>query len=259
MAVVTLPYVPTDGTTLNPDQLNRNWHSAVAGESLYGTLNGNIEGANMDAAFRIRPEHVRPGETFRAREEHGMETLDYYDDLWPSPDSSGQKQWVPIAHVGSRLYVPWDCTCVLYSVSIFYTVFRVRERAIDDGTDVRTGPDIQLALYIDDVRLSYTRRECPITYWPSDTASADAVYLTERESVQTQHLDLQHLSIAGSVDDAQTKAGYHDVSLRLYMPANIGQENLRPPFVDSGLSRIVWDMSHRFRCGIRSARVTAFP
>lgn len=257
MAAITLPYVPVDGDALSPDGLNRNWHSAVAGESLYGELNGNLNAANFAAGFRIRPEHVRAGETFRGREEHGLEALDYYDDLWPSADSADPKQWVPVAGCASRLYVPWNCTCVLYSLSTFYTVFRTRQRVSGSEDDVRTGPDIWLVLYIDDVRLAYTLRGCPITYWPSNSAGDPVNFLVERECCQTQHLDIQHLSIAGSADDAQTKAGYHDVSLRLYMPANTGQESLYTPF--TGADAIVWDMAHRIRFGIRSARVTALP
>ena len=264
MADITYPYTPTNGSVLDVDGLNQDLHSLVDGESIYGELCGNLQAVNLASSFRVRPEHLRPHETARGRQEHSVQTVDFWDLGWPTQDPDADvedKLWVPVAGAQSRVYVPWDASVVLYDLSAFYTVFRTRERPeVDKATEEKVGPDIQLIMYVDNQRLSYTRRETPDTYAPNDLSDPTPQRLKEYEQFRTQHVNLVHLAIQGSeTDDSMTRQGYHDVSLRICVPRNQGVEQLRKPFEDDGLGgRIYYRLSHRIRFGIRSARVLAF-
>jgi hypothetical protein len=115
-------------------------------------------------------------------------------------------------------------------------------------------------MYVDNTRLAYTRRETPMTYAPNDLTDPTPQRLKSYEQFRTQHVNLVHLAIAGSeTDDSMTTRGYHDVSLRIFVPRNQGIENMRKPYADDGVAgRITYRLSHRIRFGIRSARVLAF-
>lgn len=264
MAAITYPYTPANGSVLDVDGLNQDLHSLVDGESIYGELCGNLAAANLASSFRVRPEHLRPHETARGRAEYSPQTIDYWDQGWPTtPASTGEQEklWVPVAQAQARVYVPWDASVVLYDVAAFYTVFRTREREIvGQDTDEKGGPDLELVMYVDNGRLAHTKRETPMTYAPDDLSDPTPQRLLSYEQYRTQHVNLIHMAISGSeTDHEQTTAGYHDVSLRLFAPQNLGAERLRKPFADDGVGgRIDYRLSHRIRFGIRSARVLAF-
>ena len=255
--------MPVTGNVLDPDGLNADLHSATGGVSLYGEACGSIQDANFAAGMRIRAEHVRPQETFRWRSDGMTDTLDYWEDLFhveAAADAddpiAGSTTFIPIAGCGTRLYLPFDCTCVLYNASIFYTVFRMRERGADDVADVRTGPPIMLKLYIDQVAVGYTLRKTPITYHGPNGPSI-ATPPVEKESMQTLHYDCCHLAIAAGGDPSRTTRGYHDVDMRLFIGRNRGVENFRPPFAGAG-SSIQYPLSNRFRCGVRKGLILGF-
>lgn len=254
MATVVPPYVFPTGTVLDPDQMDRDFDSAVDGESVYGEMRGHLQDSNFAGGFRIRPEHIRYGETARLNEDSLTETLDYYDDYTPNDTATEDSEYTPIAGASTRVFLPYAVTCALYSASIFYTVYRVRQRALGAITDTRTGPPIKLKLWVDGTAISHTVRQTPITYWPEKLDTATCEQQLPLEHVLTQHYDCNHLIVGG----AGCAAGYHNVSMRLYIPQNIGQENMWTPYkqIKFGTGdHTTYNMSHRFRCGVRSARV----
>ena len=273
MADITPSYIPADGTTLDPDRWNRNLDSTTAAESIYGELNGRLSDANFDGAAKIRPEHPKPLETFRWKVDTLKPTCDYFQDVFNQsddgdtpPGAGSLDPFIPIAGASTRVYLPYNCSVVMYQVSCFYTLFQMRKRNANTPAEpaiesdaVRTGPVTNLKVYIDGVGLDYTQRRTPRTYWPAriGQAPASSKSLTARENRLTQHLDIAHLALANGSDPTQTQAGWHQIDLRIYVAPNTGYEQFLAPFKLSPNNNIEYPIRHRCRVGIRAARVLA--
>jgi hypothetical protein len=269
MADITLPYAPADGATFTPGPWNLDVESTTAAASLIGELDGRLSDANFAGAARIRPEHPKPYETFRRAEGHLTCTLDYFEDAFTQYNSqteeppSGSDPFITVAGASSRVFLPYDCTSVVYTASMFYTVFQMRSRAQNLETETRTGPVSQYAVYIDGVKVAYSQRRTPRTYFPWElTAPAGhSPSPYENEDLLTAQFNLSHHAIKAGSDPDRCLAGWHQIDLRLYVPPNNGYEYFMPPFHKPGeltTDNTEYPIKHRFRCGIRGAKVLGF-
>lgn len=266
MSDVVLPYVPADGGILSPNQWNSNIESSVVGASLLGEMNGRLSDANFATAARIRPEHPKPYETFRRAEGHLTGTLDYFEDAFVQYSAqteeppAGTDPFVTIAGASARVFLPYACTSVIYTASIFYTVFQMRSRGHVDTAKVRTGPVAQFAIYIDGQKVDYTQRRTPRTYHPirmgAPMASSQPPW--ENEDLLTAQFNLSHQALAAGSDPQRCAAGWHQIDLRLYVPPNGGYEDFLPPYRRPIIANTQYPIKHRFRCGIRGAKVLGF-
>jgi len=264
MADVTPAYVPADGDVFNPDSWNRDLDSATAAESIYGELNGRLSDANFAAAARIRPEHPKPLETFRWRADSLSTTCDYFQDAFNKQDATtddpatGVDPFVAIAGCSTRMYLPYNCSIVVYQVSCFYSVFQMRERAELSGLETRSGPLSQLKMYIDGTGLQYTQRRTPRTYWPMQIAGAavSSDPPVARENWLTQQYNIAHIVYPGATDASRAQAGWHQVDLRIFVPPSAGYEAFAPPYKPAQIN-IEYPIKHRVRVGIRAARILA--
>lgn len=264
MADITLPYTPVDGNTFDPSSWDANLDSAVVASSIYGEMNGLLSDANFAAGAKIRPEHPKPGETFRYAQSHLPETLDYFQDAFDASTSEGDSPvtgsdpFLTVAGASARVFLPYNCTCVWYHVAAFYTLFQMRQRSAGSEAEVRSGPVAQMAMYIDGTKVQYTQRRTPRTYHPYQQAAPAATSPPPRanEAFLASHLDIAHLAISNGSDPTRTQAGWHQVDLRLYIPTNTGQEQFAPPYKPAA-ANIEYPVPTRMRFGVRSARVLA--
>lgn len=263
MADVILPYVPADGATFTPGPWNLNVESTVAAASLMGELNGRLSDANFAAGARIRPEHPKPYETFRRGEGHLACTLDYFEDAFVQYSSqteeapSGTDPFITVAGASARVFLPYDCTSVIYTASMFYTVFQMRSRSFSSTAKVRTGPVSQYAVYIDGKKLDYTQRRTPRTYFAVQMGvpAVSSPPPFENEDLLTSQFNLSHHAIKAGSDPERCLAGWHQIDLRLYVPPNAGYEDFLPPYRRPGIDNVQYPIKHRFRCGIRGAKI----
>lgn len=238
MADITLPYhglsVPplSDASVFSANLYNQCLHTGANAVALYTEVNGRVEDANFEAAMRIRPEHIRPFATFRAGMDGMTEGMDVWDDQFPRGDTPDN--YVVVPGLTRRFYIPFVAALVTYQWSVFYSVYRMRE---DNGA----APEIYLQAFIDEVNLAHSKRRCPRTL---HLQGNDPKML---EGMLTRHYDGYHQS-------TNVAAGLHQLSFRILMPPNDGDNN-----IDLGtfFTAADMDMWHRVHFGIRQARAVA--
>lgn len=254
MAQINYSYTPTAGVVFDRSGWNTDIWSTKDGESVYGELNGHLQDANMDAAFLVQPEHIRPGEGHVSCEGSGQETLTYLDTLFGTKGISAVDtgDWLVVAGAAQRLYVPWDANGVVFNVSAFLTNQRQRETTDPNpAVAVWGGPEMYVCLLIDGELKMHTLRPLPYTYYPNTNPGTADSY-SVREMVLTHHFDLLHLATSG----AEVASGYHDVALAILIPQTQDQEKLVPRYKQ--LPKLALHAArHRIRFGIRSARIIA--
>lgn len=247
MALVVPGYTPADGAAFNTSGWNTDMWSTTDGVSVYGEMNGHLQSANFDAAEKVQPRHIRPGEGFRSEFSGAPETLDFHQTIFGL--SATESDWVPIPGASHRAYLGWTPTCTMLRASCFVTNFRMRQGPAAGQDPVVTGPEEYITLFVDGVRVPNTLRRLPISHWP-DINPGDAKGLLGRETILTHHFDFMILSGAMTV-------GYHDVDIRVQVPQNLGSEQLFPLYNQAALAITTHSVTHRIRGGIRSASIIA--
>lgn len=259
MADVTFPTTLTDGTVLDPVVVDKMVTSGTSGQGLLSEINGHLETANFASTFKVKPELIKPGAVFRHTQTGATDTQDWTDLLFSPNDGTAEgtgdtipsgSKFVGMPGTGSQVYFPYDMTAAMYRVSIFVTVFRMRE-FIDQG-DIGT-PDIFLQLRIDGDVVQSTTCKLPETYRFND--GNNKLFLTDFECLNTRHYDFAYLSIFGA--DTYCNAGWHKLSLRTRIIPNGGTETLAKPYHTAG-DTISYSVEQRLRFGIRNSRIFGY-
>lgn len=254
MAIVVPGYVPADGALFDPTGWNGDIRSTTNGVSVFGELNGHIQNANIAAGELVHARHIRPLENFRAEWGGQTDTTDWYELLWGT-DYDVTNGWLAVPGASRRIYCPWDATAAVLQVSAFGSNLRMREvSAPPAGPDPvpPSGPNMYIAMFIDDVRERSTTRRFPYSYYPSINPGTPE-YFNTREPVMTHHFDLVKVNLL------MTK-GYHDVALKIQIPQNTGKESMYALYAGGAADQLCdHSVTHRIRLGIRAASIIAFP
>lgn len=256
MALVVPGYTPTDATTFNANGWGADVWSTTNGVSINGELNGHIQNANFAAGEELGPRHVRPGEGFRGEYAGTMETVDVVDLLFGSEDLDPAAA-VPVPGTAKRVYVPWNASAVLYTVSCYVTNFRMRKGPATGQDAVWSGPEMLIKVAIDGVQVDCSIRKLPYTCYP-EVNPGYAQWLFYRENLLSHHFDMTFLCCASTRSSATTK-GFHDVVIKANVPTNTGYETMYPLYDTDPAALCDHDVMHRIRFGIRSASVLCFP
>lgn len=256
MALVVPGYTPTDGVLFNANGWGADVWSTTNGVSINGELNGHIQNANFAAGEQLGPRHIRPGEGFRGEYNGTQETVDVVDLLFGSGDIDPNAA-VPVPGLSKRMYVPWNASAVLYTVSCYLTNFRMREGPASGGDPVWGGPEMSIVVFIDGSPVQTSIRKLPYTCYPVQNPG-DANYLFDMENLMSHHFDMTFLCCASTRPGATTK-GFHDVAVKANIPTNTGYEVMYPLYDTDAAAKCDHDVMHRIRFGIRSASVLAFP
>ena len=242
MPTVTLPYVPSDGTALNADQLNRDFYSATAGESVYEVSNGNLEAlTNFSPAFFVFNGMLRPMDVAYAQSTGLLQSQDFIDQVWGVGD---KQRNVPGACITWYQREPASVTVI--NIGYHMSWWRTREGVADDA-DIE-GPNIFTDLFFDNATLPVVgmTRRCPMSVLPSPYGGSPINAWGINEAVLARHQNL-HFSIK-NIDP-----GWHTASLRL----RVTQNSQNMPTFDELYEQpdAIIQAQHRVRMRVRNATV----
>ena len=240
MAVITRFYSMSDGAVLEPNKLNEDIHSNTAGRGIVSEPNGGLNVANLHATFKLERHLIIPGETVCAAQNGSRKTIDIVDKAFGQDDDT---HFVPIAGVAVRKKFPFAMTAMLLEWNFFYSLFRC--------TDVPTvalpspdGPVVRTMAFLDGSPLLWTGAECPTTVF---TQGAAPPAFGSNEHLMAENRFGTHLVVPAG-------AGWHELSVRLYMAPNPWRGDANLGF---GADAEV-DLNHRITFGFRSARLIGF-
>jgi len=267
VAGIPTSYTYTDGSELDTDGHNTNVYSTdSSGEGIMSEANGGLDGANLDAGFKVYAEHIQPGEVTQAAQEAHVETVDCWQDVFArAPAQSNDvatvtvDNCVPVPGCGIRFYQPYAASYALLSFSFFVS----NHRPI---TGTNTGSPssepvfsldssdglLRMGVFacLDGTIIDHTRRRLPKTNALYTTANPVILLPgTTGEKRASVWYDMCHL-------ESSLSKGYHDLQLYLYMEELDASQNLT---VSRGKSvEIVARFYQRCSFGVRSARVLSF-
>lgn len=240
MPTVTLPYVPADGTALNADQLNRDFYSATAGESVYEVSNGNLEAVtNFSPAFFVFNGMLRPMDVAFAQSSGLLQSQDFIDQVWGAGD---KQRNVPGACITWYQREPASVTVI--NIGYHMSWWRTRDGVTDD-LDME-GPDIITDLYLDGAVQQGMRRKCPMSVLPSPFGGSPLNAWGINEAVLARYQNL-HFSVGNLVP------GWHTASLRLKVRQNSRTMETYDDLYAQPDSLI--QAQHRVRMRVRNATV----
>ena len=240
MPTVTLPYVPADGTALNADQLNRDFYSATAGESVYEVSNGNLEAVtNFSPVFFVFNGMLRPMDVAFAQSSGLLQSQDFIDQVWGAGD---KQRNVPGACITWYQREPVSVSVV--NISYHMSWWRTRDGVTDD-VDI-AGPDIITDLYLDGAVRPGMRRKCPMSVLPSPFGGSPLNAWGINEAVLARYQNL-HFSVGA------LQRGWHTASLRLKVRQN--SRNMETYDDLYGQPDSIIQAQHRVRMRVRNATV----
>ena len=253
MAVIPDNYPLVDGNVLDVAQWNRKIFSLVNNEGILSEPNGGLDATNLAANFRVRAEHIWPGEQARAASEWAVGTLDFYSDAFNDDATS---TFITIPGASSRFEIPYTASLVIYQWSLFASVWRF---TVDDDPEnaavpaYRVAGAIDIGAGIDGAPVAnHTIRRMPETAW-SYWQTATALTIRHTEQLCAQHYDQFH-----AVDNVV--AGVHEVDARVRaaLADSAGalptRRTVRWMPAGTGFTRDVSsDMFTRITVGVRSA------
>lgn len=215
MSTITATTTYTDGAALDIAGHNENVFSTTAGKGIMSEPNGNLQQANLVGGFTVRDEHVMSEEAVIARQDSSTFTFDIYNNVFGQREDEEQT-YVAIGGLSQRVYIPFDCDALLWQWSFFIAPWRpyYAEQTGDD-TGNQDIPDLFIRVYFDGVENSAFRRSTAVSadiakdtkYGLKGSAQSNVNY----ENVTAMWYDISKLV-------TPVAKGFHDVSVRIYMP-----------------------------------------
>ena len=208
-AATTYPAGP-----LNIAGHNANVFSTTAGQGVMSEPNGGLEIANLDPSFVVRDEHVMSEEAVMAKAEGLTVPMDVYNNAFAMREED-DPVFVPVGGLCQRVYIPFNVSAVMWQWSFYVAVWRpFMVRTFEDqllGADI---PQVSVRLFIDGVEYPAFRRPLPVSadLWVSSSPLVgSAGGQINYENVSAVWYDISKLQTA-------VTAGYHELSIKLYMP-----------------------------------------
>jgi hypothetical protein len=205
MAVITPNTTYPNGAVLPVANHNANIYTTTSGRGIMSEPNGGLQVVNLDAAFTVRDEHIMPEEAVVARMDGTTIPMDVYNNAFGIRDDE-DPVYVALAGLGQRVYVPYAMAAVLFQWSFHVSVFR----PFMNNEENQNGPDlakIAVRVFVDGVEQPAWRRNFPVS------AQVDLTNDTfiNQEQICPLWFDLSYLDIG-------VAAGYHEISVKLYLP-----------------------------------------
>jgi hypothetical protein len=273
MAVVLNASVFQNGKLLDPDALNEALYDttfpATFGEhGVYSAPNGGLTQSNLSTDFKLRQEHVQPGQVVRSRAAGAWSTLDNMSDVTgrtTATDNVRIAKAQALPGCGVRVYCPFDAKAIRWNVSFFWYVSRWWGLDFDEDPYTDTAEDVTTHLFVDNQRKRGFRRMFPLTWFNQkaySTTPRPNPYSLEAE--QAAHWNISFLLTAAREADptATLSPGWHEVYLGFYVrpvDETIVQDNIKK-YDRSGpiTAGTTVDIHQRWSVGCRSARVIAY-
>jgi hypothetical protein len=260
-----LPYEPLDGTTLDPDKLNKDLYEVPsnlsAGQlSLIETSNGRISFANFAAGFKVRSHMIRPWQVGNPVSAGLTKPVDYFSNAW------GQDTvFYGVAGANLTFYQPYDLSMAAFMASFFASIWRQRGPKTQDGWE--DAPGVVFRCRLDGVDIAHTTRQMPQTIYFSNSTldwGGGYDYTFAREERLTRYMNLSHARHVGgdqSKGTHQLRKGFHTFGLHVYVAHNPGTETVNRdgvPVDGNIYPNSIWNNMHRVRVFVRHADVLPF-
>lgn len=218
MATITPSTTYTNGAALDIAGHNANIFSTASGKGVLSEPNGGLEQANLDATFRVRDEHVMSEEAVIAKSEGLTIPMDIYNNAFAMREDD-DPVYVPIGGLNQRVYIPFDMSAVVWQWSFYVAVFRpYMVEVIDDQLFAQDIPTVAVRVYVDGVEYPAFRRPLPVSadLWLSlDPA------VSLNSSAPTGQINYENVAALWydfSKLQQNVSAGYHELSVKVYMP-----------------------------------------
>lgn len=217
MATITAATTYPTGL-LNIAGHNANVFSTTAGQGVMSEPNGNLEIANLDPTFKVRDEHVMSEEAVMAKSEGLTVPMDVYNNAFAMREED-DPVFVPIGGLCQRVYIPFNVSAVMWQWSFYVAVWRpFMVRVFETtllGADI---PQVSVRLFIDGVEYPAFRRPLPVS---ADLVLSDTIGASAGGSAIPSQINYENVSAVWydiSKLQTQVAAGYHELSVKLYMP-----------------------------------------
>ena len=252
---VTTPYSYVNGQVLDPDGHNGNVYSTTPGQGVVSEINGGLNTFTSD--FKIQKEHVWPEQATRARQESALESIDVFSDAF---SETGDTIYRAVAGCAVRMYLPYASTLSLWQWSVFVHPFHVLP--VTDNNEgqppsvTSVSSNIFIRARLNGTNLDHTKRPLPTTAVYTRT-NTPAYTMDAQESRFSLQFDMSHLQ-------EDVSAGWHDLSLTMYMEPLFDGEDENRALYTSPVNRLIGPLSstsfghtfyQRASFGIRNARV----
>jgi hypothetical protein len=219
MSIITATTTYPDGAALNIAGHNENVFSTTAGKGVMSEPNGNLQQSNLVIGFAVRDEHVMSEEALFARQDSSTFAFDIFNNVFGQREDEEQA-YVAIGGLNQRVYIPFDCDALLWQWSFFVAPWRpyVSETTNPDPEDPSGNqdiPDLFISVFFDGVENTAYRRALAVSadirldsnYGLKGSASSSVNY----ENVTAMWYDISKLV-------TPVAKGFHEVSVRIYMP-----------------------------------------
>ena len=250
MADITRNYTMTDGNILSPVNVNADIYTPAApGVGLVSEPNGNLDANNFHAAFVVQRQHIIPGEVVRFAQGGSRFSLDYVDKAFSLDTDT---EYVPIAGVAARLYLPYPCDACLLEWQFFYSVWKHSSNLRGDPVPwpPPAAPAIKTKAYFDGSPLAHTEAGTPYTVYANEVPGPEI-------GIDKIHEHLMSENRFGTDLRTTVAAGWHEVAVHLYMSPQTGGDDVyltgaTPPVATNTT------YNHRITFGFRNARLIPF-
>ena len=262
-----------NGKLLDPDALNEalydtTFPTTLGENGVYSAPNGGLVKDNLNTDFKLRQEHVQPGQVVRARAAGSWSTLDNMSDVTgrtTATDNVRIPKGQALPGCGVRVYCPFDAKAIRWNVSFFWYTSRWWGLNLSADPVEDAAQDITTQLFADNKRKRGFRRLFPLTWFNQkaySTTPRPNPYSLEAE--QAAHWNISYLLTAATADDptATLAPGWHEIYLGFYVRPvddSIVQNNVEK-YDRSGpiTAGTTVDIHQRWSVGCKSARVVAY-
>lgn len=254
MAIST-PYTYVNGQRLDVNGHNENIYAAPAGQGLMSEINGGLVYEGHTYRKTVLKEHVWPEEVVRARQEGSVRTLDFHSDAF---SDTGEATFTPVPAGTVRVYIPYDCSACLWQWSAFvhcWLPYRERYSVEDESFGAAEDkPKAILKAKLDGTFLTHTYRRLPIAVVYSKDTGTNSGRIAVLESRSALQYDMCHLQ-------ENVSAGWHELSLNLYMEENRDSDNASGIYEGPLLKMTdadfnpTYEFHNRVSFGVRNTRV----
>lgn len=236
MAVVTLPYRPSDGSPLNVVRLNEDlYNPAHPGTSLLGEANGNVSAGNLGSSFSVRRQHVRP-EQFAAIGSEGLRPTQLFHGALFDRSTA----WRNVGGATETWYQRTYASTVLVHYSAFATVWRMGDKG---GKNYAAA----VSAVQDGAAVGSSYRNLPVTVYEMD-------HLAGNEDFQiNEHFNPR--LVTGHFLMHGVTPGWHTVGIRVYIEKGQNIISCKRYNGKSFMVDLRYKVPTRIRLGIRNITV----
>lgn len=209
MGTISPAFTYTDGQVLSPSGHNSNIYDDTS-TAIMSTANGGLDSNNLNASFKINPEHVQVEAVVIGRQESSRMRIDCFSDAYGKASSQARDPespnyqmtvasahegfWAPVPGCALRFWQPYDATVAQWQWSMFFHPARMKmvrqfapleeggdsvtiEEAKNEGTtkdwfDLKDSCGLGLAVLIDGVLIEHTRRQTQVIKIARDNSNA---------------------------------------------------------------------------------------